>query len=214
MKSALLLLIALVVAACSGSAPASTPKVEPAKPAAETKPGDTTPMKTETATFATGCFWCTEAIVQRLPGVISVRSGYIGGAVDNPSYEQVCSGETGHAEALEIVFDPAKISYETLLDWFWRMHDPTTLNQQGADVGTQYRSGVFWHSEAQRDAAEKSKKAAQASFKDPIVTEITKAGRFWPAEDYHQGYFNAHPTQGYCRAIIAPKLEKLGLGKK
>ena len=169
---------------------------------------------TEIATLGNGCYWCTEAVLQRLPGVLKVRSGFTGGTVPNPTYEQCCSGETGHAEAVEVTFDPKKISYETLLDWFWRMHDPTTLNRQGADVGTQYRSAIFWHSEAQRAAAEKSKKEAQQAFKDPIVTEITKASAFYEADAYHQNYYNSNSSQGYCRAVIAPKLKKLGLDEK
>jgi peptide-methionine (S)-S-oxide reductase len=172
------------------------------------------PAKNEVATFATGCYWCSEAIFQRIDGVVSVRSGFTGGTVPNPSYEQCCTGDTGHAESVEVTFDPSKVSYETLLDWFWRMHDPTTLNRQGADEGTQYRSAIFWHTDAQRAAAETSKKDAQSAFKDPIVTEITKAGPFYPAPAYHDDYYNKNSSQGYCRAVIAPKLHKLKLDEK
>ena len=170
------------------------------------------PEGAEIATLAAGCFWCTEAVFQQLPGVISVTSGYTGGHVPNPTYEQVCDGNTGHAEASQIVFDPKKISYAKLLETFWKMHDPTTLNRQGNDEGTQYRSAIFYHSDAQRETAEKSKAEAQAHFKKPIVTEITKAGDFYAAENYHQDYYRLNKNRNpYCRAIITPKLEKLGL---
>ncbi len=171
------------------------------------------PAKTEVATFGAGCDWCTEAVYEQIDGVLGVKSGFMGGTVANPSYELVCTGTTGHAEVVQVTYDPSKVSYETLLSWFWKLHDPTTLNRQGADVGTQYRSVIFWHTEAQRDAAEKSKREAQASFKDPIVTQIVKAGPFYEAPDYHQDYYRQHKAQPYCRAVIAPKLEKLHLEK-
>ncbi len=162
------------------------------------------------ATFANGCFWCTEAVFEQLRGVHKVASGYIGGAVDNPTYKEVCNGTTGHAEALQIEYDPAQIDYVTLLEVFWKTHDPTTLNRQGNDVGTQYRSGIFFHDpEQERLAREyKAKLDAAGAFDDPIVTEITPASKFWPAEDYHQGYYRANPAQGYCRVVIAPKVDK------
>ena len=165
----------------------------------------------ETATFGAGCFWCVEAVLEQLDGVLDVTSGYMGGEVPEPTYQQVCSGTTGHAEVVQVTFDPAVLSYDALLAWFWRLHDPTTLNRQGADAGTQYRSAIFYHSPAQREAAERSKAAAQAQFADPIVTEITAAGAYHPAEDYHQDYYRLNTRQGYCRAVIAPKLNKLGL---
>jgi peptide-methionine (S)-S-oxide reductase len=165
------------------------------------------------ATFGAGCFWCVEAVFARLDGVQSVVSGYMGGFVDNPTYEQVCVGDTGHVEVCQIRFDPQRITYAQLLDWFWQLHDPTTLNRQGADEGTQYRSAIFYHDEAQRLAAATSKQAAQARFPRPIVTEITAATTFWPAEGYHQDFYAANPGHGYCRAVIAPKLQKLGLPK-
>jgi peptide-methionine (S)-S-oxide reductase len=170
---------------------------------------------TEIATFGAGCFWCVEAVLEQYDGVLDVTSGYMGGDVAFPTYEQVCRGTTGHAEVVQVTFDPAKISYEKLLDLFWKLHDPTTLNRQGNDVGTQYRSVIFYHSDAQRVAAEASKKAADASgvFSDPIVTEIVEAGPYYKAEDYHQDYYRQNPQQPYCRAIIAPKLEKLGLDR-
>ena len=164
---------------------------------------------TESATFGGGCFWCMEAVFERLPGVKSVASGFAGGHTANPTYEQVCTGDTGHAEATQIEFDPAKISYEKLLDVFWQAHDPTTLNRQGVDEGTQYRSLILYHSAAQKLAAEKSKAGAQKKFKHPIVTEIAPYTRFYPAENYHQGFYDNNTNYGYCRAVIAPKLEKL-----
>ena len=165
----------------------------------------------ETATFGAGCFWCVEAVFELLEGVHSVESGYMGGSVENPTYRAVCEGTTGHAEVTQIHFDPDVISFETLLDWLWRSHDPTTLNRQGYDVGTQYRSAIFYHSEAQKAAAEASKAAAQALFEDAIVTEITAASTYYPAEDYHQDYYRQNGNQPYCARIIRPKLEKLGL---
>lgn len=165
----------------------------------------------EKATFGAGCFWCVEAVFERLDGVRSVMAGYAGGHVTNPTYEQVCTGTTGHAEVAEITFDPATISYERLLEMFWRAHDPTTLNRQGADQGTQYRSVIFVHSAAQRTAAERSRAAAQKDFGDPIVTEIQELDVFYPAENYHQDYFRNHPDAPYCRFVIQPKLKKLHL---
>jgi peptide-methionine (S)-S-oxide reductase len=164
----------------------------------------------EVATFGNGCFWCTEAIFQQVEGVVKVESGYSGGQIKNPTYKQVCGGETGHAEVLQITFDPKKVSFEDLLEVFWNTHDPTTLNQQGADIGTQYRSAVFYHNEKQKQLAEAYMKQLTAAhaFKNPIVTEITPFSVFYKAEDYHQNYFNDNPTQGYCRAVIRPKVEK------
>jgi peptide-methionine (S)-S-oxide reductase len=165
--------------------------------------------KTEVATLGGGCFWCVEAVYERLPGVISVTSGFAGGHTENPTYREVCTGTTGHAEVTQIVFDPQKISFAQLLDVFWQAHDPTTLNRQGADEGTQYRSIILYHDEKQKLVAEKSKLAAQANFKDPIVTEIVPFKKFYPAEDYHQGYYDANSNAPYCRMVIAPKLKKL-----
>ena len=162
--------------------------------------------------FGSGCFWCSEAVFQRVPGVISVSSGYSGGKIKNPSYKQVCTGDTGHAEVVQVSYDPLKVSFESLLDIFWLSHDPTTLNRQGADVGTQYRSVIFYYDTDQRLAAEKSKYALDHSgkLKAPIVTEIAPAEAFYPAEDYHSDYFNKNKSASYCRFIIAPKLEKMG----
>lgn len=163
------------------------------------------------ATFGAGCFWCVEAVFEQLEGVHAVESGYMGGQVDHPSYREVCSGTTGHAEVAQVRFDPAVIRYETLLNWLWRLHDPTTLNQQGADRGTQYRSAIFYHDETQRAVAEDSKVTAQKYFTNPIVTEITMATTFYAAEDYHQDYYRLNPGAPYCRMVISPKLKKLDL---
>ena len=167
--------------------------------------------ETDTATFGAGCFWCVEAVFERLDGVKSVTAGYAGGDVANPSYEQVCAGTTGHAEVAQVVFDPETISFAELLEVFWQAHDPTTLNRQGADVGTQYRSAIFYNSEQQRETAEKSKAAAQKYFDDPIVTEITPLEKFWVAENYHQDYYNNNRNAPYCQVVIRPKLKKLNL---
>lgn len=167
--------------------------------------------KVDTATFGTGCFWCTEAIFEQLNGVLKVTSGYSGGHINNPTYKQVCDGNTGHAECVQIQYEPAKISYDELLEVFWQVHDPTTLNRQGADVGTQYRSAIFYHDATQKERAEHYKKELNDSgaFKNPIVTEIVPAALFYPAEAYHQEYYqnnkNANP---YCAVVIRPKLEK------
>ena len=164
---------------------------------------------TEFVTFGGGCFWCMEAEFQRIPGVKSVTSGYAGGHTENPAYEQVCTGTTGHAEVTRIEFDPKIISYEKLLDYFWDAHDPTTLNRQGADEGTQYRSVILYSSEAQKARAEKSMAEARKKFKSPIVTEIVPLKKFYPAEGYHQNYYNQNSNAPYCRIVIRPKVEKI-----
>jgi peptide-methionine (S)-S-oxide reductase len=160
------------------------------------------------ATLGGGCFWCVEAVYQTVPGILAVTSGYAGGEVPNPTYEQVCTGRTGHAEVVRIEFDPGQINYEGVIDLFWKAHDPTTLNRQGADVGTQYRSIILYENEAEKVAAEKSKGRAQADFKDPIVTEIVPLEAFYPAEKYHQDFYDNNPDYPYSRAVIRPKLEK------
>ena len=168
-------------------------------------------ITTSTATFANGCFWCTEAIFEELDGVISATSGYTGGQTENPTYKQVCGGQTGHAECLQIVFDPTKISFDELLAVFWETHDPTTLNQQGGDVGTQYRSGIFYHNDEQKTKAEKYKSELDKSgaYERPIVTEITAFTKFYPAENYHQQYFELNENNNpYCKIVIRPKLDK------
>ncbi|WP_307526048.1 peptide-methionine (S)-S-oxide reductase MsrA [Pedobacter sp. W3I1] len=167
--------------------------------------------KTEKATFGMGCFWCTEAIFQRLKGVISVKSGYEGGTLTNPTYEEVCTGATGHAEVLEITYNPMVISYDDLLEVFWKSHDPTTLNRQGADSGTQYRSVVFYHTAEQKALAEKYKAELNKTnaYGKKVVTAIEAAKPFYIAENYHQNYFNKNGSEPYCRLVIQPKIEKL-----
>jgi peptide-methionine (S)-S-oxide reductase len=165
----------------------------------------------ELATLANGCFWCSEAIFKRLKGVISVVPGYSGGIVENPSYDLVCTGKTGHAESVQIEFDPNVIAFEKILDIFWHTHDPTTPNRQGNDVGTQYRSAIFYHSQKQKEAAEKSKRELEkeAVYKDSIVTEITPFSNFYVAEDYHKNYYENNQDAPYCSFVIDPKVRKL-----
>lgn len=170
----------------------------------------TAPPQGEVATLGGGCFWCLEAVYDELKGVVDVRSGYAGGATPNPSYQQVCNGDTGHAEVVRIAFDPAKISFREILEVFFTIHDPTTLNRQGADVGTQYRSVIFYHSEAQKDVAEQvmAELTAANLWKNPIVTELAPAPEFYEAEEYHQEYFARNPNAGYCQVVVAPKVAK------
>lgn len=194
--------------------------------ACQAKPGDNTPvnlnmekemqenmdsLQMDTITFGAGCFWCVEAVFQDLNGVVSVRSGYSGGRIKNPTYKEVCSGLTGHAEVIQLVYKPAVISFDELLEVFWLTHDPTTLNRQGADVGTQYRSAIFYHTEYQKERAEYFKKKLndEGAFPTPIVTEITAFDTFYPAEAYHQEYYNNNGDQPYCRLVIQPKVEKV-----
>ena len=169
--------------------------------------------KAGSITLGGGCFWCVEAVYQRIEGITKVTSGYMGGTVPNPTYKQINTGRTGHAEVVKVEFDPAKITLEKVLAVFWKAHDPTTLNRQGADIGTQYRSAIFYHNDADKTVAEKSMQAAGRSgeFRSPIVTEITPAATFYKAEGYHQNYFNLNANAPYCRAVIWPKLRKLGL---
>lgn len=170
------------------------------------------PKGSETITLGAGCFWCVEAVYQQLEGVHSVVSGYMGGFVQNPTYEQICQKNTGHIEVVQVIYDPKKIPTSDVLAWFWELHDPTSKDQQGADKGPQYRSAVFFHSEEQKKATEASMKEAQEMFKKPIVTEIRKVAKFWVAEDYHQDfYFLNKRRNGYCRVVIQPKLLKLKL---
>jgi len=179
--------------------------------AADPQPGAESQPKFAKATFAGGCFWCTEAVYAELKGVRSVTSGYIGGKVPNPTYKDVCTGLTGHAEAIEIEYDPAVVSFEKLLEVFFATHDPTSLNRQGADVGTQYRSGIFYHDDEQKRSAERVIAGLDAAkaFPRKIVTEVTKATTFYPAEGYHQDYFAKNPADRYCNAVAAPKVEKV-----
>lgn len=182
-----------------------------ASPGGTTMANDATAPTLAKATFGGGCFWCTEAVFERIAGVKSVVSGYIGGEVPNPTYKDVCTGLTGHAEAVEIEYDPAVVSFEKLLEVFFATHDPTTRNRQGVDVGTQYRSGVFYHDAEQKQIAEQviTRLDAARVFPGRIVTEVTKATTFYPAEAYHQDYFANNPGQGYCRAVVAPKVDKV-----
>lgn len=170
----------------------------------------TATQRFDTATFGTGCFWCTEAVFQQLEGVVKVTSGYSGGHVVNPTYEEVCSKTTGHAEALNILYDKSKITFDELLEVFWQTHDPTTLNRQGNDVGPQYRSAIFYHTPEQKEKAESYKAALEksGSWSNPIVTEITEFKNFYPAENYHQNYYKNNGGQPYCYYVIRPKLEK------
>ncbi len=195
---------------------------EPVKPVAEPKDtqsdsaGVDRSDPLEVITLGAGCFWCIEAVLERIKGIEEVTSGYMGGHVKNPTYEEVCSKTTGHAEVVEVKFDPKIMPLEKLLKVFWKLHDPTTLNRQGNDAGPQYRSAIFYYNDAQKATAEQSKKEADASgeFDNPIVTEITKAEEFYKAEGYHQDYFSNNQNQPYCRAVIWPKLKKLGLETK
>ena len=170
-----------------------------------------TQQNMEQATFGAGCFWCVEAIFERLDGVMDVRSGYTGGQIENPTYDDVCSGETGHVEVVQVDFNPQIIGFKQLLDIFWQSHDPTTLNRQGGDTGTQYRSAVFYNSDKQEVIAEKSKKQADRSsmYEDPIVTEILPLNTFYLAEKYHQDYYRINPNAPYCQVVIQPKLYKI-----
>jgi peptide-methionine (S)-S-oxide reductase len=165
----------------------------------------------EKATFGAGCFWCVEAVFERLDGVISVTSGYAGGTTPNPTYEDVCTGRTGHAEVAQITFDPSKITFDQLLKVFWESHDPTSLNRQGTDIGTQYRSVIFYHNDEQKAAAEKSRASAQKEFDNSIVTQIQPLKVFYAAENYHQDYYRNNQNAPYCTLVIRPKLKKLKL---
>ncbi len=204
MKRFSIALSALMVILVVGSSCGQKSKAEKTTTVTETKPG------MELATFGSGCFWCTEAIFLNVKGVEKVESGYSGGKVKNPTYKEVCSGLTGHAEVIQVTYDPKVVSYDELLEIFWQTHDPTTLNRQGADEGTQYRSVVFYHNDAQKTLAEgyKKKLTEAKAFDDPIVTEISPFSIFYKAEDYHQNYYNLNGTAPYCSFVIKPKLEK------
>ena len=207
---AFLLLAAGCQRATSPSLESTAMATEPRSESPQPTAAATGSEKLETATFGSGCFWCTEAVFQQLRGVKTVVSGYSGGNVENPTYEDICTGRTGHAEVIQVTYDPAVISFDELLKVFWQTHDPTTPNQQGNDVGTQYRSAVFYRTDDQRRTAEQYKQQLDAAktFPRPIVTEITPLKNFYPAEKYHQNYFNLNPSQSYCQFVIRPKLEK------
>ncbi|QDS87513.1 Peptide methionine sulfoxide reductase MsrA [Rosistilla ulvae] len=200
-----LITMAMLIAVTAGVARADEPQ-NSSEPAAQ---AGTDNM--QVATFGAGCFWCVEAVFQRLEGVEKIVSGYMGGRVPNPTYKMICTGRTGHAEVCQITFDPAKVSFDTLLEVFWKTHDPTTRNRQGNDVGTQYRSVIFYHNDEQKEIATNYKhklNKANAFPGGPAVTEISEAEIFYPAEDYHQDYFNQNPGQGYCQFVVAPKVKK------
>lgn len=200
----LALCLCALISSVSYAAPQQTEKAPQEKSESDKE------KKLETVTFGAGCFWCTEAVFQRVKGVEKVASGYMGGTTKNPTYKDICTGLTGHAEVIQVKYDPTMVSFADLLEIFWKTHDPTTLNRQGADEGTQYRSVVFFHSNAQKEEAERYKKKLDEAgiYEDKIVTEISPASEFYVAEDYHQNYFNDNPRQGYCRLVITPKIEK------
>ncbi len=171
-------------------------------------PADAVEAKTETAVVGGGCFWCVEGAYKIVPGILKITSGFAGGITENPTYKQVCEGDTNHAEVVQVEFDPAKITYKDVIDLFWDLHDPTTLNRQGHDVGTQYRSIILYANEEQKKLAEQSKAEAKSKFSDPIVTEIVPLKKFYSAEAYHQDYFANNPNQPYCQAVVGPKIAK------
>ena len=212
LKSAWILFLVLAVAAISCKKAASEPQPQGSSEVSAVEGGskDQSRQEERVATFAGGCFWCTEAVFERMDGVNDVISGYIGGHVTNPTYEQVCGKQTGHAEAVEIYYDPSKVDYEELLEVFFKTHEPTRLNKQGPDSGPQYRSSVFYHNEDQKSVAEKYIKKLDASgeYDDKIVTLLEKASTFYPAEEYHQDFFRRNPTHGYCRAFVSNKVRK------
>ena len=201
-----LLTVLLIAATGAGLIGCAEQPSSPVTPAKTMNSGTNPPAL---ATFGGGCFWCLEAVFELLPGVQSVTSGYAGGTEAEANYKAVCTGDTGHAEVVQVGYDPAAISYEKLLATFWHIHNPTTLNRQGNDVGPQYRSVVFYHDEAQKLAAEQSRLAEQKNWPQPIVTEIVPLTKFYTAEEYHQDYFRNNPNQGYCQVVIRPKVEKI-----
>tara|TARA_B100000686_G_C16785894_1_gene975232 strand:- start:2266 stop:2931 length:666 start_codon:yes stop_codon:yes gene_type:complete len=202
--------------AFAGQAILGGKRVKPIDKVTQKKISEEEQAKLDTIDLGAGCFWCIEAVLERVKGVKDVESGYMGGKTKDPTYKDITTGTTGHAEIVRVKFDSKELSFEKLLEVFWELHDPTTLNRQGADVGTQYRSAIFYHNEEQKKVAENSraKKNKSGKFDSPIVTEITKASKFYPAEDYHQDFFDNNKTYGYCRAVIWPKLAKLGMLKE
>jgi peptide-methionine (S)-S-oxide reductase len=207
MKSSLALMLLSALAIACGAGQHETTKAASAMQTVP-NPSPAPSGQTEIATLGGGCFWCVEAVYQELQGVLKVESGYSGGHIDNPTYREVCSGLTGHAEVIQVTFDPAQVSFQDVLRVFFTVHDPTTLNRQGNDTGTQYRSVIYYHSEAQQKAAEEMVKEAQSAWDNPIVTEIAAFEKFYKAEDYHQNYYKDNPNQGYCSFIITPKVKK------
>ncbi len=212
LKSAVTFVAAVFFAGACGQARTNNnpePMSQTNEPSAQAIPQQSN-SNIDTATFGGGCFWCVEAIFQRVDGVLKVESGYSGGTVKNPSYKEVCNGTTGHAEVIRLTYDKTKVSFDDLLQIFWKTHDPTTMNRQGNDIGTQYRSAVFYHNEEQRKTAEEYKKKLNEEkvYPNPIITEITPIKNYYPAEDYHQNYYNQNGSQGYCQYVIQPKIEK------
>ena len=211
-----LALLPVVLSACSDRVNSNRSEITVTGNEPQNPPEDKTPPPAvETITLGAGCFWCIEAVLEQIDGISDVTSGYMGGAVENPTYEQICTGLTGHAEVVQVTFDPKVIDFAGVLEYFWKLHDPTTLNRQGNDVGTQYRSAIFYHNEEQRSAAKRSMEKFDNSgeYSNPIVTEITTLDQFWPAEDYHNNYYDNNPNQPYCRIISKPKLDKLFMDK-
>ena len=208
----------LVIApfAFAGQAILGGKRVKPVEKVTQKKISEEEQAKLETIDLGAGCFWCIEAVLERVKGVRTVESGYMGGQTKNPTYKDITTGTTGHAEIVRVKFNSKELSFDKLLEVFWELHDPTTLNRQGADEGTQYRSAIFYHNEEQKKVAENSraKKNKSGKFDSRIVTEITKASKYYPAEDYHQDFFDNNKTYGYCRAVIWPKLAKLGMLKE
>ena len=203
------LTLGLLLAGAAAAFISCTPTTETTETTETNIPNmNTNTNKTELATLGGGCFWCLEAVFEMVPGVKAVTSGYSDGKKENPTYREVCNGDSGHAEVVQIEFDPGVVSYEKLLETFWLVHDPTTLNRQGNDQGTQYRSIILHHGDAQKAAAEKSKAEAQKELSKPIVTQIVPLQKYYLAEEYHQDYFRNHPGEGYCQAVIRPKVEK------
>lgn len=205
-----LLLLPMLAFACSGDPVTRISEIKSTDMNNEKTSGSVKGLLTDTATFGGGCFWCIEAVFQQMNGVLSVASGYEGGEKADPTYEQVCSGTTGHAEVVQVVFDPAVVTYAELLEVFWSVHDPTTLNRQGADIGTQYRSVIFYHNDAQKELAVNYRKRLneEGAFSDPVITEISQASTFYKAEAYHQNYYRENENQPYCSFVIRPKLDK------
>lgn len=204
------LLLPLLASACSGNPQKNTLEINSTEMNNDNTSNPVTGINSDTATFGGGCFWCIEAVFQQLNGVVSVASGYEGGEKADPTYEHVCSGATGHAEVVQVVFDPSIVTYAELLEVFWSVHDPTTLNRQGADIGTQYRSVIFYHNDAQKELALNYKKRLneEGAFPDPVITEISPASGFYKAEAYHQNYYRDNENQPYCSFVIRPKLDK------
>ncbi len=200
----------LLFGACSSQPVQKRPEQhqQPMQPSSSPVSNEAAPSSVEVATLGGGCFWCLEAVYQEMKGVLRVESGYAGGHVANPTYKEVCTGTTGHAEVVQITYDPSIVSYADLLEVFFTIHDPTTLNRQGNDVGTQYRSAIFYHDPEQKKIAEAAKKAAAQLWPKPIVTEIVPLDRFYKAEDYHQNYYRNNPTQPYCIYVVGPKVDK------